>query len=403
MRVLPVLALAWLLPACGGGGGGGGGETLVVTNLLDAGPGSLRAAIQAADDGDTIGFEPGLAGAIVLSTGTLLVEKDVLIEGPGAALLGIEGPSGGRAFSIDMGARVVVRAVSVRNTGPTVGGGFAVLGELTLEDVLVEDCVVDSTGRGGGIHCIGGTVVLRRSLVRDCRAYNGGGVAIDGGTLLMITSALTGNQTTGNSAAGLLLSTSDATLVNSTISGNSTTGTNRPGGGIGLFAEFSGSCTCRLANCTVVNNQATGVGGGISLSHSGTGSMQVELRNSIVAFNAATGGSPDLALSGVGAQVLTDGNNVVGDGTGTGLVNGIQGDQVGTLASPLNPGVLPLTSHNVTIWTHPLLAGSPARDAVPNAACRDFSGAVLTTDQRGQPRPVGPACDAGAHEQAAGP
>jgi hypothetical protein len=48
--------------------------------------------------------------------------------------------------------------------------------------------------------------------------------------------------------------------------------------------------------------------------------------------------------------------------------------------------------------THALFAGSPAIDHVPAADCSLSSGAPLTDDQRGQPRPQGAACDAGAFE-----
>jgi hypothetical protein len=43
-------------------------------------------------------------------------------------------------------------------------------------------------------------------------------------------------------------------------------------------------------------------------------------------------------------------------------------------------------------FTHALLKGSPAIDAIPLAAC------VLSTDQRGQRRLAGPRCDIGAYE-----
>jgi hypothetical protein len=45
-----------------------------------------------------------------------------------------------------------------------------------------------------------------------------------------------------------------------------------------------------------------------------------------------------------------------------------------------------------------LLPGSPAVDAGNPAGCTDPSGVLLTTDQRGFPRPSGPRCDIGAYE-----
>jgi hypothetical protein len=51
--------------------------------------------------------------------------------------------------------------------------------------------------------------------------------------------------------------------------------------------------------------------------------------------------------------------------------------------------------------TMALQKGSPALDAGNPAGCRDFSGNLLKTDQRGKPRPGGgetTGCDMGAYE-----
>src|SRR5262249_27702977 len=67
--------------------------TFTVTNLNDAGPGSLRQAIADSNaiqtDADTIVFRPGLTGTIVLTTGQLAVTGPVTIIGPGSGRLTI--------------------------------------------------------------------------------------------------------------------------------------------------------------------------------------------------------------------------------------------------------------------------------------------------------------------------
>jgi hypothetical protein len=82
-----------------GGGALGAGErledrhllaTFVVTNLLDAGAGSLREAVTQANEAagaDTIRFAPALAGTIVLASGQLDVTGGLWIDGPSAAKL----------------------------------------------------------------------------------------------------------------------------------------------------------------------------------------------------------------------------------------------------------------------------------------------------------------------------
>jgi hypothetical protein len=77
------------------------------------------------------------------------------------------------------------------------------------------------------------------------------------------------------------------------------------------------------------------------------------------------------------------------------LVNGSNGDIVGSADSPINPRLSPLANHGGPTRTHALLPGSPALDA---GACLGAEGLPLPTDQRGHPRPQGIACDIGAFE-----
>src|SRR4051812_3818834 len=62
-------------------------STLTVTTIQDGGAGSLRANIAAAQNGDTIVFDSGLADqTISLSGGELVINKSLSIQGtPGRA------------------------------------------------------------------------------------------------------------------------------------------------------------------------------------------------------------------------------------------------------------------------------------------------------------------------------
>jgi hypothetical protein len=67
-------------------------STLTVTNNLDSGAGSLRAAIAAAQPDDVIRFAPDLDGqTITLTSGELDITQDLTIRGPGAGLLTVGG------------------------------------------------------------------------------------------------------------------------------------------------------------------------------------------------------------------------------------------------------------------------------------------------------------------------
>src|SRR3954447_8917204 len=95
-------------------------STLTVTNALDSGAGSLRAAIKAAASGDKIVFDPGLNGqTITLTSGELAISKSLDIEGPGAGLLAVSGNHAGRVFDISQNQK----AVTVTIAGLTIEDG----------------------------------------------------------------------------------------------------------------------------------------------------------------------------------------------------------------------------------------------------------------------------------------
>src|SRR5690349_869839 len=76
---------------------------LVVANLSDSGPGSLRQAIQdnvTLGGGNVIVFSNTLAGAIGLSTGELTLSNNVTITGPGANVLAVNGNGTNIVFDI---------------------------------------------------------------------------------------------------------------------------------------------------------------------------------------------------------------------------------------------------------------------------------------------------------------
>src|SRR6516162_8450169 len=71
--------------------------TIVVTNINDSGPGSLRNALAMANDGDTIDAT-GVSGTILLTSGELQISHNVTINGPGAGNLAVNGNASFRVF-----------------------------------------------------------------------------------------------------------------------------------------------------------------------------------------------------------------------------------------------------------------------------------------------------------------
>ena len=160
-------------------------------------------------------------------------------------------------------------------------------------------------------------------------------------------------------ASGLL------TLTNCTMTGNSA----QWGGAI----DGDGSSTIRLYSCTLAGNHASDKGGGIEET---TGTLVLE--NSIVAGNTATNSGPDLKASSINSQL---GVNLLSS------TNGLGGGFAGIVASP---NLSALGAYGGPTRTMLPQAGSPAIDA--------GGATVLTVDQRGLARVVGPKVDIGAVE-----
>ncbi len=205
--------------------GPGALELIKVTNTADQGPGSLRAAITAANadpDGNRIFFAPRVTGTIELQSALPNLSEDVMIKGPGADRLrvarsGTAGPF--RIFWIDSGTTAEISQLTIAG-GSDVGVGGGVVNEGTL--ALTEAEVRENTG--GGIANTG-DLTVRRSTISDNHTAGAGGAGIVGfaGSLAIHESTISGNAVSagapGNTAGGVLAS-GTITIANSTIAGN---------------------------------------------------------------------------------------------------------------------------------------------------------------------------------------
>ena len=196
----------------------------------------------------------------------------------------------------------------------------------------------------------------------------------------MGTLTATGGLLTTNSAvhgAGRDVNAGPSIVMrNSTISDNSA----QLGGAI-----YNQCVNIKVDNSTISNNQATSGGG---IASQGNELTTTILGNTIVANNVIsdTTMADDLALfDGSTDSFSSGGYNLIGI-----MGPNIVFDGTGDLTNVADPKLGPLADNGGDTLTHALLPGSPAIDA--GGDCDE------PFDQRGVPRPQGPACDIGGYE-----
>src|SRR5262249_34287486 len=106
------------------------GTVIVVTNTNDSGPGSLRDALAAASDGDTIDAT-GVSGTILLTSGALQITHNVTVNGPGAANLAVNGNASSQVFE-NFAAAATISGFTITNGRGDEGGGIYNHGGLTV-------------------------------------------------------------------------------------------------------------------------------------------------------------------------------------------------------------------------------------------------------------------------------
>lgn len=293
---------------------------LVVVSLEDTGAGTLRNAIGAALAGDRIVFAPGLAGTISLNS-TLTISRNLIIEGNGN--IELDGRDTSRVLTIT-GGQVDLRRLVVRNGFAPDGGGISSAGILRMSNCEVRDS--HASGRGGGLFIGAGSYSLVDTTIAENFATNEGGGIEDLGTApSTITRGRIVNNISSGAGAGIRhVSGQTLTIDYSTISGNTaaTTG-NVTGGGIA-----SQSATLNINYSTISGNKAH-FAGGIYVANLGA-STKLTLFGSTITGNTAISDGGGLFVFGAGATLTnsTIVNNFAGAGTGGGLA--LQNSSAGT-------------------------------------------------------------------------
>jgi CSLREA domain-containing protein len=184
-------------------------------------------------------------------------------------------------------------------------------GKLTLDSLTVRhgrcngECAVNYYD-GGGILINGSTLIVINSSLIANNGLSGGAVAnYGGGTLTITNSTISGNVAGGN-GAGIYSNQSNLTVTNSSISGNIATNTH--GGGI-----YSFDSNWRVTNSTISGNTAGISGGGISTYSGGTSFIT----DSTISGNTADYGGGIHGLNNLTVIASTiSGNSASKDGGG---------------------------------------------------------------------------------------
>ncbi|MEG4918099.1 DUF4347 domain-containing protein [Microcoleus sp. B7-D4] len=316
--------------------------TITVTNNNDSGSGSLRDAIASAAAGDTIEFASTLAGqTITLTSGQLVINKNLTIDAVGAANLTISGNNTSRVILTEDATNVTLKNLIIANgkvsgTDPnnqttSAGGGIQTGGSstLTLENCQVNNNVAgfgggiytgfrstttvinskfsgndgslaDNTERGGGAIATksGGVLTIRDSEFTNNKGSYGGAVNNLLGSMTIENSKFTGNVTDKGVGGAVYVDGANASGPNATpgpVAGtiairNSVFDGNigaREGGAGFLFGYLEDKIV--LENSTFINNKAVkdlaGVGGsGGAIRH---GNTELTVTNSTFANNQA--------------------------------------------------------------------------------------------------------------------
>ena len=343
-------------------------------------------AISLAASGDTIRV------AAATYTENLSIAISLKILGAGASTTIVDGGRAGTVVIIsNANAYVTLSSLTIRNGFAVSGGGVHNYGMLTVNYSIISGN--HASALRGGFGAFGGGILnqyqasatINNSTIKNNVAtglYNSIGGGIDNaGSLTINNSTVNSNSAVSakyGNEGGAIFNGGTMTINNNTISSNSvssgSSGSTNEGGGI-----FAGS-TLKINNTTISGNSATS-GGGIYNNNNST----VTFQNSIVA-NSPSGGN----CSG---SVTSDGYNLSSDGT-------CNFNAAGDL-NHTNTLLGPLQNNGGPTQTMALGSSSPAIDAGNPGGCTDGHGHLLTTDQRGQPRPDNEdsaGCDMGAYE-----
>ena len=287
LLILPLLAAA--LPSRA--------ATYTVTNTSNAGPGSLREAINQANanpGADTIDFDTAgvfsTSQYITLTTGQLVITGALTIDAPTAQAkrVRVAADFDSRVLRIALATSgtVMLKHLDIREGTTTDDGGGIQMASPAGSTLELQDCTIYGCHArdGGGIDAQDATLVLTNTNFIGCTATRNGGGVITRGDVTMTGCECDG---TADADGGGIYANGATVAITGTVIGGG-----RAGRGGGVFAKAG--ATLSMTDGSIRSNFVTGNGGGIHAS----GSSSVTLLRVHVERNEAEyGGGIDMRSS----------------------------------------------------------------------------------------------------------
>ena len=181
--------------------------TTAADNALAPPPGSLRALLAIASNGDTIDFAPSLTGqTIALQGSTLTISKNVTITSGGVQGIVISGSNAVTVFTVNSGVTATIDELAISNGLSSQGGGVLNNGKLTVSACTIAKNVAFS---GGGIGNLGTLVVVNSTIADNSASSTGAGI-FSSDALSVYSCTIVANDAFNGSGGGLSVSgTSD--------------------------------------------------------------------------------------------------------------------------------------------------------------------------------------------------
>jgi hypothetical protein len=354
---------------------------------------TVQAAVACASEGDAIVLAPTGSRPY---PGIGAVAKSVTIEAaPGSTarsvVVELSSPADSSGFSTGLVSIASSASVKVQNVG------------LRCTEAAGHLCLNPGAGSGSLVTNNGALSLTNVSLTggKHGAAINDVSTGTAPARLVVTGSTISGNSNDdvmGDAhAAGISASfrgpSPDPQMVisNSTIDGNAG---QSDAGGLYVIARSITVPAVTLVGDTITGNSGDSDAGGVA-----SPSSLMVVSNTVIAAN--TSDFPGAVATDCEGRLADGpgGHNLIGDGSGcTALANGMNGDHVGTAASPIDPKLGPLAYNGGATQTPALLTDSPLLSGADAATCTAWP--IFGVDQRGKPRNAASrgACDVGAYD-----